>query len=57
MLIDGATKIGKHEIKKGEDEFVGVMMAPLVGSLIQPVASLLINAITEKWQKVDFFHY
>ena len=52
LLIDGVTETVKHEIKKQEGGFLGVMMAPMAAilkapkasSLIQPVASLLINA-------------
>ena len=62
LLIDGATETVKHEIKKQESEFLGAMMAPIAFSLIQPVASSLMNAITgkgftrvEKRQDVGFF--
>ena len=56
LLIDGAIETEKHEIKKQEAGFLGVIMAPMAASLIAPMASLLIqpvapsliNAITEK---------
>ena len=49
LLIDGGTETVKHEIKKQESGFLGVMMAPMAASLIAPVASSLINAISGKW--------
>ena len=53
LVIDGATEIVKHEIKKQKSGFLGAMMAPMtallitsmVSSSIQHVASSLINAI------------
>ena len=61
LLIDGATEKVKHEIKKQEGGFVGAMVAimtaslipPMDSSLIQPVASLIINFITGKGQKAQ----
>ena len=58
ILSDAATEIVKQEIKKQEGEFLGAMMAhmavsliaPTVSSLIQPAASLSINAITRRGQ-------
>ena len=62
LLIDGATETVKHEIKQQESGFLGAMMAPIAFSLIQPVASSLMNAITGKGftragkrQNVGFF--
>ena len=70
LLVDGATETVKHEIKKQEGGLLDTIMAPMVASLIetmdswltQPVASLLVNAISwkeeqKKDKKVDFFHY
>ena len=48
LLTDGATETVKKKIKKQESEFLGAMMAPIALSLIQPVASSLMNAITGK---------
>ena len=56
LLIDGATKTVKHEIKKQERAFLGAMMAPTAASLMAPmsssmmqtVASSLINAMSRK---------
>ena len=53
LVIDGATEIVKHEIKKQKSGFLGGMMEPMAASLIasmvsssiQHVASSLINAI------------
>ena len=58
LLIDGSTETVKHEFKKQKGGFLGPMMAPMVTSLmtplafslIQPVDSLLINGITGKGQ-------
>ena len=41
LLIDDATKTVKHEIKKQDSRFLRAMMAPMVASLIAPMASLL----------------
>ena len=57
ILIDGASEtVNNHEIKRQEGWFLSAMMATMdaslivlmVSSLIQPVASSLINAITGK---------
>ena len=51
LFIDGATETVKHELKKQEGGFLGAMMAPIAAmasSLIQPLASSLINAASEK---------
>ena len=59
LLIDGASKTVKHEIKKQEGGYLPAMMAPMaapliapmVSSLIQPIAPSLINSITGKGQE------
>ena len=43
LLIDDATETVKHEIKKQDIRFRGAMMAPMVASLIEPMASLLVK--------------
>ena len=56
LLIDGASETVKYEIKKQQGGFLPAMMAPMAASLIalmnssliQPIASLLINSITGK---------
>ena len=48
LLTDGATETLKHEMKKQKGGFLGVMMAPMSSSLIQPVASSMMNAVTGK---------
>ena len=48
LLIAGVTETVKREIKKQEDRFLGAMIAPMAFPLMQPVASLVINAITGK---------
>ena len=47
-VLIGATETAKHEIKKQEDGSLGAMMATMAASLIQPVVSSLINAISER---------
>ena len=47
-LINGASETIKHEVKKQEGRFFEAMVAPMVASLIQPVASSLIKAIAGK---------
>ena len=54
LLIDGTTEKVKHEIKKQECVFLCAMMIPMAFSLIQPVASSLINPITGKGQEGRF---
>ena len=44
LLIAGVTETVKREIKKQEDRFLGAMIAPMAFPLMQPVASLVINA-------------
>ena len=56
LWIDGATETVKHEIKKQEGGFLSAIIAPMAASLIalmisslmQPVASSVINVITWK---------
>ena len=64
LLIDVATETLKHQIKKQEDGFLGVVMVPVAVSLIAPVSSSLIKTIIrkesreqKKYKKVDPFHY
>ena len=62
LLIDGASEIVKHDIKKQESGFLPAMMAPMDASwiapmtslLLQPIASSLINFITWKGQEGVF---
>ena len=39
VLIDGVAETIKDEIKRQEGGFLGVLLAPLVASLVQPVIS------------------
>ena len=48
LLIDGATEIVKYEIKKQEGGFLPAMMEPMATSMIAPMVSSLINAISGK---------
>ena len=56
LLIHGATETVKREIKEQDSRFLGAMMAPMAASLIarkasslvKPVASSRINAISRK---------
>ena len=41
MLIDGVTETVKHETQKQEDRFLEALIAPLAGSIMQPVISLV----------------
>ena len=41
LLIDGATKTVKHEIKEQEARFHNAIMAPMAASLITPMISSL----------------
>ena len=45
LLIDGASKTVKHEIKKQEGEFLPAIMAPMTASLIALMASSLMQTI------------
>ena len=59
ILLDGAIKTVKHEIKEEECVFLSTMMAhmaaslkaPMFSALIKPLASSLINAITGEQEK------
>ena len=46
VLIYGVTGTVKHEIKKQEDRFLGVLLAPLAASLVQPVISSIVKTIS-----------
>ena len=48
LVIDSASKTIKYEIKSQDGRFLPAMMAPMAPSLIQPVASSLINSMTGK---------
>ena len=45
LLIDGATKAVKHEMKKQEGGFLVAMVAPMVASLIAPMAFSLMQSV------------
>ena len=46
VFIDGVTETVKNEIKKQEDRFLGVLLAPLAVSLVQPVISSVVKDIS-----------
>ena len=46
VLIDGVTETVKHEIKKQEDRFLRVLLAPSAASLVQPVISSVVKGIS-----------
>ena len=46
VLIDGVTETVKHDIKKQEREFLGVLLTPLVTSLVQRVSSSVVKGIS-----------
>ena len=49
VLIDGVTKAVKHKIKKQEGQFLGVLLAPLASSLVQPaVISSVVKSISAR---------
>ena len=48
ILIDRVSETVKHEIKKQESGFLGVMMIPMTASLIAPMASILGIILTGK---------
>ena len=55
LLIDGGTETVKTEIKKKQEGgFLRAMIKTMAASLIQPVASSLINSITGKGQERGF---
>ena len=43
VLIDGLNETVKHEIKKQEVGFLGVLLTPLAASFIKPVISLVVR--------------
>ena len=45
-LIDGATEIVKHEVKKQEGRFLEALLALLAASLVQPVISSVVKGIS-----------
>ena len=46
VLIDGVTETVKYEIRKQEGGFLGVLLAPLAASLVQPVISSVVKGIS-----------
>ena len=46
VLIDGVTETVKHEIKKQKDRFLGALLVPLAGSIVQPVISSVVKGIS-----------
>ena len=48
VAIDGVTEAVKHEIKRQEGGFRGVLLAALAASLVQPMISSVVKGITEK---------
>ena len=46
VLIDGITETVKDEIKKQEGGFLGVLLAPLAVSLVQPLISSVVKDIS-----------
>ena len=46
VLIDGVTKIVKHEIRKQEGGFLRVLLAALAASFVQPVISSVVKGIS-----------
>ena len=46
VLIDGVNETVKDEIKKQENGFLGVLLAPLAISLVQPVISSAVKGIS-----------
>ena len=47
-LIDGFTERIKDELKKQKGGFLGVLLAPLASSLVQPVISLVVKRISRR---------
>ena len=45
VLIDKVTETVKHEIRKQEGGFLGVVLAPLAASLVQPAISSVAKGI------------
>ena len=46
VLIDGVTETVKYEIRKQKGGFLGVLLAPLAASLVQPVISSVVKGIS-----------
>ena len=46
VLIDGITETVKHEIKKQEGRFLPTLLAVLAASLVEPVISSVVKAIS-----------
>ena len=49
VSVDGVTETVKHEIKKQEGAFLGVVLAPLDASIVQPVISSVVKGIGRRW--------
>ena len=47
VLIDGVTETVKHEITKQEGGFLGILLAPLAASLVEPAISSVVKSISE----------
>ena len=45
-LIDGVTKTLKHNLKKQEGGFLGLLWGPLAASMVQPVISSVVKGTT-----------
>ena len=48
VFIDGVTETVKHEIKKQEGRFLGVLLAPLAVSLVQQVMFSVVKGINRR---------
>ena len=48
LLINGVTETVKHEIKKHEGKFFGILLTPLDASLVQPVISSVVKGISRR---------
>ena len=51
VLIDGITETVQHEIKKQEGGFLGVLLAPLAASVVQPVIPSIVKSISRRGVK------
>ena len=47
VLIDGVTETVKHKIEKWGGRFLGVLLASLAASLMQPVISSVVKGISD----------
>ena len=45
VLIDGITKIVKHEIKRYKGGFLSSLLGPLAASLVQPVIFSVVKGV------------